>query len=94
MKTPSKSRRYEYDRLTAEQFNDALKGLNIPWRYFARITGHNIRRVEEWTKGQSDIPHSVTLNLALLTLPGALDMAEAVTNARIHVYGEEEDKDA
>ncbi len=93
MRTLSKSRRYDYDRITADQFNDALKRLNISWRYFARITGHNIRRVEEWTKGQSDIPHSVTLNLSLLTLTGALEMAETVTNAMIHVYGKE-DNDA
>jgi hypothetical protein len=93
MPIPSKSRRFSYDRMTYEQFRTALAQLDMPWIYFARISGKNPRKVEEWYNGQEDIPHEVMLICSLLTLPGAKELASTVTNAVIHVHGEK-DSDA
>jgi hypothetical protein len=93
MPIPSKSRRFSYDRMTYEQFRTALEQLDMPWMYFAKISGKNPRKVEEWYNGQEDIPHEVMLICSLLTLPGAKELASTVTNAVIHVHGEK-DSDA
>jgi hypothetical protein len=88
-KTASKSRRFEYDRMTAEQFRAALAQLDYTPVYFARITGKNRRKVQYWYDGEEDIPHDVLLICSLLTLPGAKEMASTVTNSVIQFYEEE-----
>jgi hypothetical protein len=88
-KAPSKSRRFEYDRMTGEQFRAALAQLDMTPLYFARITGKNQRKVRYWYDGEEDIPHDVMLICSLLTLPGAKDMASTVTNSVIRFHEEE-----
>ena len=46
-KAATKSRPFEYDRMTPEQFRAALAQLDYPPLYFARITGMNPRKVEQ-----------------------------------------------
>lgn len=87
--TPSRSRRFEYDRMTQEQFHAALEQLGMTPLYFARISGVNRKKVERFVSGEEDIPHFVTVLCSLLTLPGAKDMASTVTNAVIHFHAEE-----
>jgi hypothetical protein len=70
--------RFDYRRLEPETFNQALETVGISAREFAKITGANHRRVGEWLSGDNDIPPWVSPFMALMTLPGALDMARKV----------------
>ncbi len=72
-------RRFTYRSMTPKQFNAALESLGMPRGYkFARLYGAAPTSFQRWASGEKDIPHSVTLVLALLTLPGAMQMAESV----------------
>jgi hypothetical protein len=88
MKTPSKSRRFSYDRMSYQQFRAALEQLDMPWMDFAKVSGKNPRKVEGWYNGKDDIPHEVMLICSLLTLPGAKELASTVTDAVNHFHGE------
>ncbi len=70
--------RFDYRRLSPEQFEQALETAGISAREFAKITGMVHRRVGKWVAGEDDIPPWVASYMALLTLPGALKMARAV----------------
>lgn len=70
--------RFTYRRLEPETFEQALETAGISAREFARLTGSNHRRVGEWLSGGNDIPPWVMPFMAMLTIPGALDMARKV----------------
>jgi transcriptional regulator with XRE-family HTH domain len=77
------SRRYQYERMTAEQFSKALNQLNLTMRQFVRLSGVSEAKVERFISGKEDIPHFVTVLCALLTLPNALAMAKGVSDAMV-----------
>lgn len=76
--------RYSYDRMDKRALRAALEQLDLGDRQFAKIYGVPWERVDRWLKGQDDIPHAVAVMLALLTLPGAIDLAERYTNTVAH----------
>lgn len=77
------AKRYEYERMTAGQFRQALEQVGLSEGRFARLYGVIPKRVRSWAAGEEDIPHAALLMLSLLTLPGAVDMAERVTDSVI-----------
>lgn len=77
------AKRYEYERMTAAQFRQALEQVGLSEGRFARLYGVIPKRVRSWAAGEEDIPHAALLMLSLLTLPGAVDMAERVTDSVI-----------
>ncbi|MCZ8104022.1 MAG: hypothetical protein O9972_39775 [Burkholderiales bacterium] len=58
--------RFEYDRLSPEQFRQALDEAGIAHGAFTRIFGLNLRTVERWLSGENDIPVWVTIALAMM----------------------------
>lgn len=64
--------------MTPEQFSLGLREHQLTLREFCRLTGTNIKTAERWLSDEKDIPHWVPVFLALLTLPGALQMARTV----------------
>lgn len=71
--------KFTYRRMTPEQLRSALKEFGMPDGYkFARLYGADARRVRRWISGEEDPPHSVTLVLGLMTLPGGLQLAERI----------------
>lgn len=48
--------RFEYDRMTGEQFSIALKETGIKPDVFARLFGMNEKTVRDILKGQADVP--------------------------------------
>lgn len=77
------AKRYDYDRMTAGQFRQALEQVGLSEGRFARLYGTIPKRVRSWAAGEEDIPHAALLALSLLTLPGAIEMAERVTDSVI-----------
>lgn len=72
-------RRFTYTRISAAQFQQGLNDLGMPDGYkFARLSGFGPTKVRRWIGGQEDVQHAATLILALLSLPGAMEMAEAL----------------
>lgn len=77
------AKRYEYERMTAAQFRQALEQVGLSEGRFARLYGVIPKRVRSWAAGEEDIPHAALVMLSLLTMPGAMDMAERVTDSVI-----------
>lgn len=69
------SRRFEYERMKAEDFRKELTAIDMPAHAFARIFGVNSNVVDRWTKGEQDIPAWVYVALSLLRLPEGLSTA-------------------
>lgn len=75
-------------KMTAAQFRSALdsisneEGRPISSGRFARLYGVDNDRARDWSR-KGDIPHAALVMLSLLTMPGALEMAERVTDAVI-----------
>jgi hypothetical protein len=74
------SRRYTYERMTAQQFSAALNALEMTKGQFVRLTGAGPRKVERWLAGEEDIPHWILVLCSVLTVPGAMGIAKAVTD--------------
>jgi hypothetical protein len=69
-------------RMTAEQFRDALTLLGLTPSAFAWLTGSAPPRVARWLSGEEpDIPLWAPLLCALLSLPGAPDMAADIARS-------------
>lgn len=60
------SARFEYTRMTAQQFSDALEEIDLPAPAFSRIYGVRLEVVERWLKGEQDIPPWVFIALWLM----------------------------
>lgn len=67
------------NRMLPAQFSKALQDLGLTMREFCRITGTNWKTAERWLSDEKDIPQWVPVFLAMLTLPGALEMARRVS---------------
>lgn len=65
-------------RLTPEQLRDALRDIGISRDDLALVLGTRTERVGKWTRGEEDAPIYLDALLALMTLPGALDLVEDV----------------
>lgn len=65
-------------RMSPEQFSKALHENRLSLREFCRITGTGFKTGERWLNREKDIPNWVPVVMALLTLPGAYEMAQAV----------------
>lgn len=77
------SRKIDHDRMTAEQLSAALDQIGLTTAAVALLTGAQRNTVEAWLKPEHDPramrpPFWLTSWLALMTLPGAPAMAEAV----------------
>lgn len=66
------------NRMTPEQFSQALNQLGLTVREFCRIFGTGVKTVERWLADEKDIPGWVPVSLALMTMPGAPDLARSV----------------
>lgn len=77
------AKRYEYERMTAAQFRQALEQVGLSEGRFARLYGTIPKRVRSWAAGEEDVPHAALVMLSLMTLPGAVEMAERVTDSVI-----------
>lgn len=67
------SRRYDYRRMTAEEFRTALQSIDMPPLAFGRICGFEEKRIRQWMTGEQDIPIWVPVFVSVLTnVPGAL----------------------
>lgn len=77
------NQKYVYERLTPEQFRAAQAETGIGGYTLARLLGFPINRIEKWERGEDEVPHIVAVTMALLTLPGAQDLAFAVTDHAI-----------
>jgi DNA-binding transcriptional regulator YiaG len=86
------NQRYIYERMTPEQFKAAQEQIGIGGYTLARLLGYPYNRIKMWEDGEADIPHSVLLNMSLLTLPGAKEMAWAITERAIKGRVEDERK--
>lgn len=69
-------------RLTPEQLRDALRDIGISRDDLALVLGTRTERVAKWVYGEEDIPLYFDVLLALMTLPGALDLIEDVMMRR------------
>lgn len=65
-------------RMMPAQLSKALDDLGLTMREFCRVTGTGTKTVERWLTDEKDIPQWVPVTLALLTLPGALQIARTV----------------
>ncbi|WP_147707824.1 hypothetical protein [Microvirga massiliensis] len=78
------ARRYQYERITARQLSDAFNDVGIKSvDQFCRISGAGERTVRRWLDGSENIPHYVAVLCTLLTMPGAMQEARAVSEARL-----------
>lgn len=69
------TQRYQYRRMTAEEFGAALNDLDMSLNDFVRIAGCAYRRARLWVEGKEDIPPYVPVLLSLMTLPGGRERA-------------------
>jgi hypothetical protein len=77
-------KRFEYVRMTGEEFTADLKAIGMPVTAFARITGSIADRVQKWADGQEDIPTWVPILTAIFkNVPGALPEARQAAAERI-----------
>jgi hypothetical protein len=82
------ARRYQYERITARQLSGAFNSLGIKSvDQFCRLSGVGELTVRRWLDGAEDIPHYVVVLATLLDMPGAMQKARAVTEARIQDPG-------
>jgi hypothetical protein len=73
------SRRFTYEEMTPEELRLALKRLGLSPAAFARICGTQEDRFDEMLRGRRKVPQALRTIAVLLTLPGALAIAEEVT---------------
>lgn len=52
----SLSARFEYQKMTAREFSDALAEIDLPPKAFARIFGVRPEVVQRWIRDEQDIP--------------------------------------
>jgi hypothetical protein len=76
--------RFEYDRLTADQFRAGLRDADMTPQTFARIFGVQLKRVEDWLIN-GDIPPWVAPVLRMLLVPAAVAAARAAAADMIRV---------
>lgn len=70
------SRRFDYTRMTAQEFTSYLDAIGMPPLAFARIFGFEEKRIRQWMTGEQDIPIWVRPVMAVLkNVPGALPEA-------------------
>lgn len=77
------SRRYRYHRMTGQQLSDALNQLGLSKFQFVRASGFSYQKVERWLADKEDIPHTATVIVTLLTLPGAVEKARVLADAMV-----------
>jgi len=63
---------------TPTQFRHGLKQLSLSLDDFAFFFGVNRRTAQRWATGQQEIALWVPVALALMTLPGGVEMANRV----------------
>lgn len=50
------SRRYDYRRMTAEEFRTGLEQIRMPPLAFGRIFGFEEKRIRQWATGEQEVP--------------------------------------
>lgn len=80
---PNKNR-FEYQRMTGRELEDALKRLGWNEGTFAAMFGQTPRRVKDYVENRERIPMWVPVVLHILeTVPGALGAARGEIDRRI-----------
>lgn len=70
--------RFDYDRMSARQFSEALRGIDMSPSTFARLFGVNEAVVRRWLRGLLDIPIWVAPVVEMLRRPGNIRIAREV----------------
>lgn len=72
-------KRFEYRKMTAQEFRDGLNEIGMGYLAFSRIFGQDERRVRKWMGGDEDIPNWLPPVLGLLRAnAGNISTARAV----------------
>jgi hypothetical protein len=74
-------RRIHFRRITPAQLQKAFDDIGLTILRFAWLSGAREDRVRKWLTGHEDIPPYVPVLLAVLTVPGALVVAERVAQS-------------
>lgn len=83
------SARFEYARMSAKDFREALDEIDLPPQAFARIFGVRIEVVTRWLKGDQDIPPWAFVVLWILReVPNGIAIAR--TAAANHIVRDRE----
>lgn len=70
------SRRYDYRRMTADDFRADLDNIGMPPMAFGRIFGFEEKRIRQWMSGEQDVPIWVFPVMQILkNVPGAIPEA-------------------
>lgn len=78
------SRRFEYTRMTAQEFRADLDSIGMPALAFGRIFGFTEDRIKLWLTGQQEIPIWVpVVTRILIQVPGAIPEARQAAAERI-----------
>jgi transcriptional regulator with XRE-family HTH domain len=70
--------------MTGRELVGALKELGLTAEQFARLSSIRNDRLDEMLKGKRDVPHWARLLCALLRMPNAMTLADAVTDGVVH----------
>lgn len=74
---------FEYQRMMAEQLEDALHLLDMTDQEFSRLSGINRRNLQRMLKGDADIPHWVGALLGAMTVSDARRIVEGYADAAL-----------
>ena len=75
--------RFNYRKLTADEFKTELRQLDMSLEAFARIFGIPLNKAREMTTGKRPIQNWIPIALALLRVPSALGAARFVASEMI-----------
>lgn len=84
-------RRFEYVRMTGNEFQDALDSADVKLATFSRMTGMPLPRLTKWADGSEDIPYWVPVYCAALKVSGALVAMkdEAAKRVKLDTWNED-----
>jgi hypothetical protein len=62
----SDARRFEYQRMTGDEFRRSMDAISLSVNTFSRIFGFNPKRIHSWLEGNDNIPPWVPVVMAIL----------------------------
>jgi hypothetical protein len=78
--------------MTGAELAQAMAELHLSPTDIATLYGTDQRRVMKWIDGLEDIPHPIRVILALLRLPGNMEVAFDTTNQVLVVNGRDSER--
>lgn len=79
-----------YRRMSASQLSEGMDQIGLSASGLARLIGSRYSRVKGWLEGTESVPHYVALAMTLMTIPGAVPLAEKLC-AHLEISREPED---